>query len=296
MGLETVTHISDLVVTNPAGATDFVQYGDDHIRNIKTALKTDFPNITGAMTATQTELNILDGATLSTAELNVLDGYTGNTADLNVLAGAAAGGLTAAELLYLATATSDVQTQLNAKLATANQGFVFLSAQTASNSATIDFTTGIDSTYDTYVIELINVIPQTDAQDLLLRYSTDGGSTFVATNYNYAKQGYTSAAAAADSAGSNATSITLASAIENTAATGGVSLTLKLKNPSSTTYRKTVHWEGGGHNSTDYFTVQGGGQCYDATVVTGNVDAIRFLFGSGNISAGIFNLYGLRKS
>jgi hypothetical protein len=63
MGLESVTHISDLVATNPVGATDPKSQGDDHIRNIKSALLTDFPNITGAVTADQTELNYLDGAT-----------------------------------------------------------------------------------------------------------------------------------------------------------------------------------------------------------------------------------------
>lgn len=62
MGLESVTHISDLVVTNPLGS-DPKSQGDDHLRNIKVALKTDLPNITGPVTATQDELNVLDGLT-----------------------------------------------------------------------------------------------------------------------------------------------------------------------------------------------------------------------------------------
>lgn len=75
--------ISGLVVTNPVNATDQVAQGDDHIRLIKTALKGTFPNLTGAMTATQAELNILDGATLSTAELNILDGVTLTASQIN---------------------------------------------------------------------------------------------------------------------------------------------------------------------------------------------------------------------
>lgn len=39
MGLETVTTIDDLVTTNPVGATDPKSEGDDHIRNIKVAVK-----------------------------------------------------------------------------------------------------------------------------------------------------------------------------------------------------------------------------------------------------------------
>ena len=62
MGLETVTNIDDLVITNPL-STDARSQGDDHIRNIKLALKTDLPNITGVMTATQAELNVNTGVT-----------------------------------------------------------------------------------------------------------------------------------------------------------------------------------------------------------------------------------------
>jgi hypothetical protein len=37
-----------------------------------------------------------------------------------------------------------------------------ISTQTASASATIDFTSGIDSTYDSYVFKFINIHPATD--------------------------------------------------------------------------------------------------------------------------------------
>lgn len=67
MGLEDLTgsskYIDDLVVTNPVGATDAKSAGDDHIRGIKNVLKNSFPGVTGAVTATHTELNLLDGAT-----------------------------------------------------------------------------------------------------------------------------------------------------------------------------------------------------------------------------------------
>jgi hypothetical protein len=48
MGLESVTYINDLVTTNPVGATDPKSEGDDHIRNIKAALKNCFPGLAGA--------------------------------------------------------------------------------------------------------------------------------------------------------------------------------------------------------------------------------------------------------
>lgn len=42
MGLETVATIDDLNVANPVGGTDAKSQGDDHIRNIKTAVKAAF--------------------------------------------------------------------------------------------------------------------------------------------------------------------------------------------------------------------------------------------------------------
>lgn len=56
MGLESVTYISDLDTANPVG-TDLKSLGDNHIRNLKTGIKNTFPNITGAMTLTHTQLN-----------------------------------------------------------------------------------------------------------------------------------------------------------------------------------------------------------------------------------------------
>lgn len=102
MALETATYIDGLVTTNPTGL-DPKSQGDDHIRLLKSTIKATLPNITGAVTATQAELNILDGATLSTAELNVLDGVTASTAELNILDGVTA---TAAELNVLDGITS----------------------------------------------------------------------------------------------------------------------------------------------------------------------------------------------
>lgn len=88
MPVESVTYIDDLNATNPVGATDPKSQGDDHIRNIKLALKNTFPNIDGAVTASVAEMNLLDGLTTSTAELNLLDGLTANFTELNYLDGA----------------------------------------------------------------------------------------------------------------------------------------------------------------------------------------------------------------
>lgn len=66
MALETGTYINSLVATNPA-ATDGLAQADDHMRLIKSTIKATFPNLTGAVNATHTELNVLDGGTAATS-------------------------------------------------------------------------------------------------------------------------------------------------------------------------------------------------------------------------------------
>jgi|14_taG_2_1085336.scaffolds.fasta_scaffold44275_2 hypothetical protein len=62
MGTETFNYIDSLNTANPT-STDNVSEGDDHIRGIKTTLKNTFPNLDGAVNATDTELNYVDGVT-----------------------------------------------------------------------------------------------------------------------------------------------------------------------------------------------------------------------------------------
>ena len=79
--------------------------------------------VTGtALTATSTELNILDGATLSVVELNKLDGVSSSTADLNLLSGVSAS-ISSTQLNYLANASANIQTQLNLKSPLASPTF-----------------------------------------------------------------------------------------------------------------------------------------------------------------------------
>jgi hypothetical protein len=87
MAKETATYISQLVATNPV-ASDSVSVGDDHLRMLKTVLKTQFSGLTGttAVTASEAEMNLIDGVTATTAELNYLDITTlGTSADSKAL-------------------------------------------------------------------------------------------------------------------------------------------------------------------------------------------------------------------
>lgn len=61
MPIETATHIHELNELNPA-STDLVNEGDNHIRLMKSAIKATFPNVTGPITLSHTDINGLSAA------------------------------------------------------------------------------------------------------------------------------------------------------------------------------------------------------------------------------------------
>ena len=83
MTVETASYISQLDATLPLPG-DKKREGDNHLRLVKTVLKTQFPNFgTAAMTATTTELNYVVGVTsgiqsqINTKATKAGDTYTG---------------------------------------------------------------------------------------------------------------------------------------------------------------------------------------------------------------------------
>jgi hypothetical protein len=77
--------------------------------NILTIATTDLTDVT----ATASEINVLDGITANTLELNILDGATLSTAEINILDGITA---STNELNYVEGVTSAIQDQLNSKI------------------------------------------------------------------------------------------------------------------------------------------------------------------------------------
>ena len=53
-----------------------------------------------------------------------------------------------------------------------------ISSATASGSSSVEFTSGIDSTYDEYIVYMVDVHPETALQNFGWQASTDGGSTY----------------------------------------------------------------------------------------------------------------------
>jgi len=69
MALESGTYISSLNAANPV-ATDGLAESDNHLRLLKSTILATFPNVTGAINATHTEINTAtDGSTAATSTL-----------------------------------------------------------------------------------------------------------------------------------------------------------------------------------------------------------------------------------
>ena len=177
---------------------------------------------------------------------------------------------------------------------------ILLSTQTASSSATISFTTGLDSTYDEYVFKFINCHPATDSVQIQFNGSTDSGSnynvtktsTFFISEHNEAGTftglTYTGGLDLAQSTAFQGLSGSLGNDNDQ-----NVSGTLTLFNPSSTTYVK--HFIGRSNTMhPDDFSQDGFSAGYFNT--TSAINAIQFKFGSGNIDDGIIKMYGVKKS
>lgn len=130
MPIETATYISDLVTTNPAGS-DAKSTADDHLRLIKSAVKTTFPNVTGSVTPTHTELNYVDGVTSAIqTQLNTL------TSDKAPVASPAFTGTPTVPTAVIATSSTQAASTEFVQSAIAN-----VNAQTSTTVSVVSGTT-----------------------------------------------------------------------------------------------------------------------------------------------------------
>jgi hypothetical protein len=172
---------------------------------------------------------------------------------------------------------------------------ILLEQHTASSSASLSFTSWYSSLYDVYVVELVNLIPATNAVNCYMRMSTNGGSTYDAgTNYNNGSWRYSSGGGAAGGGnGQNQFDIdglTTADHISNSA-NYGLCGTLHLYSPGSTALYKQIRGE-----VTMLETAAGlMANCIlvGAYAVTTAVNAFQILMSSGNIASGTVRIYGI---
>ena len=175
-----------------------------------------------------------------------------------------------------------------------------IATQTASSSASISFTSGIDSTYKEYIFYFVNIHGQTLREDFTFQCSTDGGSnynttitsTFFQLNHSEddanANFGYLTSNDQAQGTGFQLIARDFSD--DNDGSLSGI---LHLFNPSSTTFVKhfmsvfnAMHESPSGYYSNSDRTAG-----YFNT--TSAINAVQFKATSGNIDSGEILLFGL---
>jgi len=177
-------------------------------------------------------------------------------------------------------------------------GITLISSQTASASATISFTTGIDSTYKAYKFVFSNMHPATDGATFTFNLSTDSGSNYNVTKTTTAFEAFHDEADTTTSltyrTGDDLAQSTAFQRLSDAIGNGNdesLSGTLTLFNPSSTTFVK--HFIA---NTNLYYNANYSINHYTAGYgnTTSAVNAIQFKMSSGNIDAGTIYLYGIK--
>ena len=225
---------------------------------LKTVLKTQFSGLTGttAISASEAELNILDGVTATAAELNILDGVTSTAAELNILDGVTS---TAAELNILdgVTSTAAELNILDGVTATAAE----LNYNDITTLGTVQASKAVTADSNATVNHADKIVQRPELKDYAESYTASSGSgstTLDLTDGNVFQH---------TASGGNVTFV-----FSNPPASGKTgSLTLKWIQDSSDrtiTWPSSVDWAGGSAPSVTsgsakvdvytFFTVDGG--------------------------------------
>ena len=182
-------------------------------------------------------------------------------------------------------------------LETADAGgnLVKIATTTASSSASLSFTSGIDSTYKEYMFFFNNLHPQTDDTKLVFQTTTDGSNfnTTLTNTYFLARNQEDNSSRAlgysADDEQAQGTAFQRLNESTGSDNDQSVSGHMHLFEPSSTTFVK--HYISRTMTIFDRATdVFGAGFFNTTSAITG----IQFKMSSGNIDSGTITMYGVK--
>ena len=201
--------------------------------------------------------------------------------------------------MAIRTANNQSLTEITAfPSAVALGGMVLLETQTASSSATLDFTSNIDSTYKEYIFKFINIHPGTDNTSFNFQFNAAGASgyneTITSTTFRTEHDEGDTGTELAYSAGSDQAQGTGVQKVGDSGVGADndqqISGELWLFNPSSTTF--VTHFIGRFSSAAQGNAIN---DLYVAGYVnaTAAVDEAQFAMSSGNIDAGTISLWGI---
>ena len=167
-------------------------------------------------------------------------------------------------------------------------GWVLIQSQTASTSASLVFSTGITTTYNVFAVTFKDVLPVTDAVSFFMDWSTDGGSTYLNSNYQTGVSVNNWNSAAMFNATSATTNLISNTIVNNTRGLSGTIYLYELPSAAAPFYHGTTYY-----NTTLFGPINT--TCYGLNTASTGINAIKFSFSSGNIASGTISLYGINK-
>ena len=197
-----------------------------------------------------------------------------------------------------ATGTKDATTFLrgdNTFAEPSGSGLIHLqTTNITTGTASVEFTSNIDSTYNAYFFILSDVHPASNSQPFEMTFSTDGGSNYLSSNYAFSHQGRKQDGTELQHSATNDSVIDLSSQNVGNADDESISVQLYLHKPSGTDGHKLINATSTVvDNSNTVSSTVFGGMNYSTTSA---ITAVKFAFGSGNIDRGNFTLFGVANS
>ena len=174
-------------------------------------------------------------------------------------------------------------------------GLVYISTVTASDAASANFTSGIDSTYDVYLVTLDNGVPAANSV-LYARISVGGSWRSTGGDYQWISTAATTSATTSVYAMGSSSDTELHIQNSNTLqwdTSGQGTFKFWMYNPSRTSTPRTFIWENNTVNNAVNTGIANGAGSFKG--VTTAIDGVQFFSSTGNLS-GTFRLYGLAKS
>ena len=164
-------------------------------------------------------------------------------------------------------------------------------AETTVSSAVASVTlTGIDSTYDVYMVTVSNLQCDTDTEDVKCRV-TESDTPNTTANYDRASKLLRAGNAFANQSATNETSWDMGTNI-GTATGESSNFVIYVFNANNSSEYTFMTKEVAELNSTPELVGQQGGGVFTST---STVNGLQYFMDSGNIDNGVFTLYGLKK-
>ena len=165
----------------------------------------------------------------------------------------------------------------------------FIQTQVADTSSTIDFTSGIDGTYETYVVIISAATPDADTKTLQIRIGDSGGFDSGASDYATG-QVYNIIGAPSGTGSASNEQINLGATHTGTGTGESLSGKVFFNRPTDGDSYPTLDIQINGYSYVPGVTQTWGGAVRTAYIT---VDRIQFFFFSDNILSGRFTLYGI---